>query len=67
MKKSLGKFEVKQLKVSQLNLIIGGDGSNCGTAATATGGADSDSDNSTGTSDGDTGSSTPVEQEFKIA
>ncbi|WP_299214295.1 hypothetical protein [uncultured Dokdonia sp.] len=54
MKKSLDEFKFEKLEIKALSFLTGGEGTNCGTAVTATGGADSDSDNSTGTSDSDT-------------
>ncbi|MEN2435784.1 hypothetical protein AAH994_10255 [Weeksellaceae bacterium A-14] len=63
MKRKLEKFEARFLPVKSLGLVKGGD-SNCGTASTNTGGADTDEDTANGVADSDTGDSVPKEKEL---
>ncbi len=60
MKKGLDEFKFDKLEVKTLSFLTGGEGTNCGTAVTATGGADSDSDGPTGSSDSDTQPPKPI-------
>ncbi|MEN2435785.1 hypothetical protein AAH994_10260 [Weeksellaceae bacterium A-14] len=62
MKRKLEKFEAKTLVIKSLSVLKGGD-SNCGTASTTTGGADTDADTANGIADSDT-DSTPKEKEL---